>query len=360
MLRLLKIGEYFVVSGFMRYSLTCLLLLVAVSLRAELVTNLYEVRVPVADRSQAALDSASRQALSQVFVKVTGGDTAAANPTLAVALGKSRSYVQQYAYLREVAAEQPLSVRFEFDGQVINDLVAQAGVPLWTANRPSVLVWLVVEDQQGRTFVSMDLASEMAAELASEFDSRGVPSQLPLFDLADSAALSTDQAWRLSAPALLAASQRYGGADILAGRVASLSTGSWLGDWSYLSGGRRLDRSVTAGSTGEFIQSGVALVAGDMSSRYAVAATRSVSSGVPMVVQGVRNYADYAGIVAWLEGLELIDYANVEQIEGQRILLRLHAQAGAQQLAAIIELNERLVPVQQPLSEQGLSYQWQN
>ena len=62
--------------------------------------------------------------------------------------------------------------------------------------------------------------------------------------------------------------------------------------------------------------------------------------------------------MAWLEGLELIDHANVEQIEGEQIELRLHAQADAGQLAAIIELNERLVPVPPTTANSQLSYQW--
>jgi hypothetical protein len=78
-----------------------------------------------------------------------------------------------------------------------------------------------------------------------------------------------------------------------------------------------------------------------------------------MSVVGVFSYADYAGIVAWLEGLELIEHANIQRIRGDRVELRLHAQADAGQLAAIIELNKRLVPLTPADPNQPLSYQWQ-
>jgi hypothetical protein len=77
------------------------------------------------------------------------------------------------------------------------------------------------------------------------------------------------------------------------------------------------------------------------------------------LVSGVSGYNDYASIVAWLEGLELIEFANVESIRGDTIQLNLVAQADATQLAAIIELNEHLLPVLSHDSAVQLSYQWQ-
>jgi hypothetical protein len=114
-----------------------------------------------------------------------------------------------------------------------------------------------------------------------------------------------------------------------------------------------------------FFANGAALVAEEMSARYAVAPSAGSASGVAMSVVGVSKYADYAAIVSWLESLELIDVANVERVRGDRVELRLQAQADAGQLAAIIELNKRLeplpvAPIVQPGMAPGpqLSYQW--
>ncbi len=79
-----------------------------------------------------------------------------------------------------------------------------------------------------------------------------------------------------------------------------------------------------------------------------------------MQVVGVRDYGDYAGVVAWLESLELIEHANVEHIADDRIELRLVAQADASQLASIIELNDRLVPAPVAQTPGVLFYQWRD
>ena len=336
------------------------LLLAAMSLRAELVRDLYSAQVPVADQGATALAGASRDALSEVLVKVSGSVDVLRDPVIAAALGQARKHVLQYAYVRNALIASGLEAQIEFDDSYIVDLITRAGVPLWTANRPQVLVWLVMEDSSGRYFVNAETAPELSAALVAAFSRRGVPMQVPLFDLADSAALSTQQAWRQYRPALEAASQRYAVQDIMAGRLVALSTGKATGDWSYFSAGDRLDRSISAADASEFAARGAAMVAEDMAARYAVAPTAADAGGISMSVQGVRRYADYANIVAWLEGLELIEHANIERVSGDTIELRLQAQAGPQQLAAIIELNARLTPIPPLVAHTQLSYLWQD
>ena len=339
--------------------LALLLLAVAGAARAELVEGLYSAEVPVADQSSAELARASRAALSEVLVKVSGSAAVLRNPAIGSALGTARNNLQQYAYGRAPGGGGALVARMEFDGKYIKDLLIGAGAPIWTANRPVVLVWLVIEDAGGRRFVNPETAPELVAALGAEFARRGVPLRLPLFDLADAAALTPDQAWQLDGPALTLASGRYNLQDILAGRFVRLATGGIAGEWTYLYGDQDSRRSVTVENEQLFLQDGVAIVAEAMAARYAVAASADGGSGLVMSVSGVSSYADYAAVVSWLEGLELIERADLESLQGDTILLRLQAQADAVQLAAIIELNKRLVPVPTGGPAAQLNYQWQ-
>jgi hypothetical protein len=339
--------------------LPVLMLAAPLAPRAEIVRGLYSAEVPVADQSAQALSRASRVALAEVLVKVSGSSDVLQYPVIKAALPEARAHVQQYAYRQAREPGGQLSVRLEFDDSYVTRLVTTAGAPLWTANRPVVLVWLVVEDGGPRYFVSQESAPELAQQLLQAFARRGVPARLPLYDLADAAALNTEEAWRLYAPALQAASGRYDVEDVLAGRAAALTSGEVVGDWSYFDGVSRSDRSFTAPDTEAFMRSGVSIVAEKLAARYAVAPSGAAEGGIRMSVVGVSTYSDYANIVAWLEGLELIDHANVERVEGDTLELRLHAQADAGQLAAIIELNQRLVPQPVAASENVLNYQWQ-
>jgi hypothetical protein len=330
------------------------------TVRAEMIQGMYSAEVPVADQSSAELVRASRLALSEVLVKVSGSVDVLGNPVIAEALRSARKHLQRYAYITAPGASAGLEVTVLFDRAYITDLVIEAGAPLWTANRPVVLVWLVGEEADGRQFINVETQPALVTAMRDEFSRRGVPVQMPLYDLADAATLSPDQAWGLDGATFEHASARYDLQNVLAGRFARLSTGQVVGEWTYLQGEERVMRSVTAKNEELFLREGVALVAESMATRYAVAASGS-DGGLTLAVSGVTRYADYAAIVAWLEGLELVERASIETVQGDKILLRLQAQTDATQLATIMELNKRLVPAPMsfPASADQLNYQWQ-
>jgi uncharacterized protein len=331
----------------------------AIPLRAETVENLYAGVVEAQGRSNSALNTASREALAQVLVKVSGSPQVLADPTIQASLGQARNLVLQYAYL-EAGDGSGVPVRFEFDGESVTKIITDAGVPLWTANRPVVLVWLVSETELGPQFVSPDSDPQMTSELLAAFGRRGVPLQLPLFDLADTAALRPDEVWRISEPAVEVASRRYGHEDVLIGRVSVVNDETWIGGWSYLDGRRRLDANVAGAALPQFMDAGVNLVADTMAARYAVAPTLGLEGGISMSVAGVNSYGDYAAVIALLESVELVESVRVVGVQGDRLRLRLAAQVDPGQLAGIFRLNENLQETPGADQRDQLSYQWQN
>ncbi len=250
--------------------------------RAEMVQDMYSAEVPVADQSSAELARAARLALSEVLVKVSGSADLLRNPEIQAALANARSRVERYSYIEGPGVPRQLSVRMLYDSAYVTGLVIAAGAPIWTANRPAVLVWLVLQDAAGRLFVNPDTAPALMAALQAEFSRRAVPVQLPLYDLVDSAALTPDQAWSLDDPALVQASTRYNLQDVLVGRVSLLASGGVAGDWSYRHGEDQIRRTVTVENEELFLREGVALVAQAMAARYAVAAS-AVDGSITMV-----------------------------------------------------------------------------
>ena len=340
-----------------------LLWLLAVSMaqgaQADVVEDLYAARVPVADQGAEARATAAREALSEVLVKVSGSTALLQSAAIEKALGEAQGRVQEFSYERGEEGDAPLLANFVFEGGYITDLVTRAGAPLWTANRPQVLAWVILEDAQGKRFISWDGTPKEARRLAAAFSRRGVPVQLPVFDLDDFAALGAEDAWALNEAAIRTASARYNVQDVLAGRLALPVDGTVAGEWRYFHQENRLERAVAAPDLDAFLRDGVDIVAGQMSARYAVASTAGVEGSVLISVTGVATYADYAAIVHWLENLEPVRFANVERVQGERLDLRLQAQGDATKLAAIIELNHRLQPVPDTGSGAQLNYQWQ-
>jgi hypothetical protein len=335
-----------------------LLLFVFNAWPAELVRDLYVADIPVADRGEAELARAATEGLAQVLVKVSGSVDVLQRPEIAPALQGARGRVQQYSYSRVDAGSGELSARVEFDAAQVRDMLVSAGAPIWTATRPAVLVWLVVEEAGERRFLSPGTHPELATQLAEGFRRRGVPLRFPLLDLTDAAALDPAEAWHLPSPLLVAASTRYRAGEVLAGRLAVLASGDVVGDWAYLSTQGRQGRSVPRTEPGLFMQAGVELVVEDMAARYAISGVEA-SGAVSLRVRGVSSYADYAAIISWLEGLEPISQARLTALDEGTLTLAIVAAADLAQLASIIELNPRMRPVAGNSGE-GLEYQWRN
>ncbi len=326
-----------------------LLLIAAIGLAlpasAVVVEDLHRALVDVEDHSNAQLQAATREALSQVLVKVSGSPAVLANEQLTAALDEASRYMQRYQYLRP--EDGSLKLQVHFDPQSVNDLLRNAGAPLWTANRPPLLVWLVVDDATGRHIATPDSNPELFDTLTRELERRGVPVTFPLYDLQDTLAISVQALWRLDELAVYRASQRYGVANVLVGRMTALPGERWMGDWSYLYNQDSAAGSLYGQSAQAYSGEMVDFVADRMAGRYAVAADAQALE-VLVRVDDIDAFADYRTVLQYLEGIELVDDAWPAYLEGDSVVFRLAAQADAEALHRIVALNRRLQRQAQP------------
>lgn len=334
--------------------------LVPLSGRAAIVADLYSAQVPVDDRGTAALTDAAQAALSQVLVKVSGSEGVLQSPEVISAMGSARNRVLTYAYVEQPGEAAQPEVRFEFDADYVTDLVRRSGAPLWTANRPPVLAWVVVQEDNRQRFLSEESDAELADAIKEAFSRRGLILQLPLHDLKDAAAVRASDAWSRNRTTLREASRRYAVADIAIARFTAAADGEYAADWVYWSADDAVTAPSRRGQPEGVVQLGADLIADTMAARYAVSPSSGEVIAVRMLVSGVFEYGDYAGIVRWLRSLEPISYANLERVQGDRLTLVMGTRAQPSSLRRIIELNERLVPEQTRDPYVPLSYRWQN
>lgn len=365
---LLKWQIIVVVDGlFLRRSSIPVFVLIALWLAAGpvaavVVENLYQADVAVKDHSSRVLQKATRDGLAQVLVKVSGSREVLKNTEVKQALTRNRQYLQRYQYQRLEAGE--LSLQIHYDSQLVTELLTQAQQPLWTANRPPVLIWLVVDDAAGRHIASAHSHPELVSALRLELLQRGVPAVFPLLDLQDTVALNVYDLWRQDNLAIYRASQRYTVGSTLVGRLSALSNGRWMGDWLYLQESGKAASSFYGEELQAMSYNAINFVAERMAERYAVAAGSGQAEDLLIQVDNLADYAAYRAVIDYLEGIELIDSAYPAYFNGDTMVLRLRAQAEAEQLHRIIALSHRLQrqQTQSPLilgSEQAqLVYRW--
>jgi hypothetical protein len=245
---------------------------------------LYEVSVPLKGSTDADRAAGMTEALRAVAVRASGRREAADNPTI-VAANPSR-YVQRYS----TTADRTLKVGF--DSRATEQLLQQAGLPSWPAERPLTEVNAPVNDPA-------------VVEAAAQW--RGLPIT-----------------WSAGGPAPTGSARAV---------LTGVPSGAEFA-WTFTHDGRTVQ---ARGSP----QDGINLAADTLATRYAPLSTRS-SNSLTLRVGGMDDLGDYSGLLAYLRELSLVHDVEVESLEGAVVTVRLAVRGDRELLARIAALDGRL------------------
>ena len=310
-----------------RNALALLLLLPAV---AQADIALYQAAVPLQDATEAARAAGFGEALRIATVRASGRRAAATNRVIAAAAADPSRYVQQYS----TTPDRMLKVGF--DGRGVEQLLQQAGLPLWPAERPTTLVELFVPSVAGGTRAV--LAAERPperAEIERAAQVRGVPLAWPpqAIDLAQA-----------RNPSVSGATQAV---------LVGVSSGARI-DWQFLHAGQK------AQSQGG-PSAGADLAADSLAARYAPASTLGLSTQ-SVRVGGVADLRSYAGLLEYLQSLSLVRAVSVDELTGATVRLQLSLRGDVELLRRIAALDTHLqagVRVAEPPGAEGTDFTWQ-
>ncbi|MEX1665034.1 DUF2066 domain-containing protein [Zhongshania arctica] len=322
-----------------------ILLALSTQVAAAVVGNLYDDQLLVASQSRAALTEGAATALERVFIRVSGKRQVRDNPVVAAALAKPEPFMTQYRYQRSKNAEgiDELELKLSFSPRQVNATLQSAGLPIWSANRPAVLVWLIADTIDGRQFIGADAGNELLSALEAEAQRRGVVVQMPLFDLADSANLSAAELWEMSVDDVREASARYSTPFILMGRMSQFSTGQWIGSWAVLQGSESLRLDSEGMTEAEVLAPPIDYLADMQAATYSVAAGAGSSANTMIHVSGIKDFASYASLVTYLEGLAVIQHANTVWLDQDQLILELVLNDDMEKVRRFLSLDGRLL-----------------
>lgn len=312
------------------------------------VDNLYAAEVPMQAGSRG-LQRAFDMALSQVLIKVTGRREEGSNAEIRAAIGDPSRYVQQY----RIDEENQVWVRF--DEIALRGALDGIGASLWGAERPSTLVWLVVDDGSGqRQMLGAERATEPTTQvpafapeedeqlvvireaLLGAADERGLPLILPLMDSEELTSIPLSDVWGGYTESLVEASTRYTPDAVLVGRARSATFEETDVRWTLLLDDERF-------SWQGDVASGPDDVADFFAGRLATAA--GSSSDIMLSVYDVDSLDAYGRLSAYLGSLDLVDELAVERVREDRVIFRLRIRGDADRLMRSIALQRILQPV---------------
>jgi len=281
----------------------------------------YTVVVPVTDTSEAQRDQAFADGLTQVLVRVAGGQDLRSKPGYADALKGAPGLVQQYQYQR---AGNGLAVQATFDPGAVRRLIAQIGVAP-AGVKPPVLA--VVRGADG-SLLGKDALDPLGQAVTARGGSVVYPDPAGAPDPAKLAAAD---------PATLAAvSQQYKTGLILLG---SLQGGS--ADWTLISGGQPQHWSGQGTTQAALLaDAGNALV--DRLGQQLNVIGSTVSDG-RLWVSGLGSAADYANLLAALRADPAVRQVVTLGAKDDGMLLAVKASMPPPVLAASLAAGGRFI-----------------
>lgn len=358
----------------------CLLMVLVQPCSALQVTELYNHQVAVGDESDAERRRAFGEALAAVVVKVTGERTWLQHPAIEQARNNAQSYVEAFSYASEIRVLVPASVADEpstaagavtsveqrvikvsFAARLIDQLLADANIPVWDSNRPSVLVWMALQTEAGeRSLLTADSDPQIIEHMQRFAAERGLPIIFPLLDFEDRRNLTADSVWTLDQVAIVNASQRYGADSVLVGRVYFAASGEVVGLWQFIFQDEAEVFDAFDTDLQSYLYTSLDRITTKLARYFAIVPGASKQQLVRLRVDGIRNLTAYASLMSYVSNLGLVESVAVAQMDGDRLELELGLVGDTQQLFELLALDRDLLPIASSLADTPsmLHYRW--
>lgn len=307
---------------------------------AATVSGLYEAEVPVEDVQQQSRASAISTAMGLVLIKLTGNRYAPADPELRPVIRRAETYLREFSY----PGENILRVRFDEDS-LSRDL-RNLDIPVWGIERPSTLIWLVINDESGSRLLGLDGDPDYISMIDNRVRRRGLVLIYPLLDLVDSMSVQpADISWGYL-QTILDASRRYPADSILTGSLDSPVPGIWTGTWTaYLNGETRTWQ--TEGDIPEIvIDEGIDGIADFLAENY-IQEDIIDQSSVLIAVTDINDVDQYARALKYLKSLSFVSRVHVNAVMDGEVRFLINAHGGCTALSRAIEIGRRLEPLDQ-------------
>ena len=370
----LQIGETLRI---LLFFLACLFLLPTAT--ALHVTGLYDHLIAVNNESDAERNRAIRDAFEAVVLKVTGEHRWLEHPSIEQALENAQSYVGGISYSSEMvplivtpntSTSMPPSlapkverrfIEVNFAASLIDQLLASANIPVWTSNRPSVLVWMALQNAEGeRKMLTAEENQQIVSYIQNFAEQRAIPIIFPVLDFEDRRNLSVDAVWGLDDSAIIEASERYGADSILTGRLYFTASGELVGLWQFIFQGETqifdgFDEDLNA-----YLHAPLDRITSQLASYFSLVPEATTQQIVRLQVEGVRDLSAYSALLSYVSGLGLVDSVVTAALDGERLELELGLVGDSGQLFELIALDRDLLPIQssQAGSRGVLHYRW--
>ncbi|GAB4360302.1 MAG: DUF2066 domain-containing protein [Immundisolibacter sp.] len=314
-------------------SLLALCLLMLQPATAAQALDLYRARVPLTDAGQAAQQEAVVAAFGQVLAQVAGRGAPARLAAREAGKQAAARTVLGYGFSQDADGGMLLEARFDPAG--VRRFLAEQGVATVPDSRPTLLLWLQLQQDGTKLWLGADEPPALAAAVDDAARTRGWPLLLPVLDLAERRQLppNADPHTPATRAALNALAARYAPDGVLIGRLVG-SDGRWR-VVLYLNRPGTVDYTWSA--TGASAQAAMAAAFDQLGAHLAVAPPSGPPQAVEISIDGVHDLAAYGRVWNHLSQITAIQQLRPHVLDDRRVVFGFALPGGAAALASRVE-----------------------
>ncbi len=277
-----------------------------------------------------ATPAARLRALDEVLVRLTGRVEVSPVAGLGLQAGDVPALVQSQQMVRVPRLDadgerfEQLRLRIEFDPTAINRLLARNGLPRWGRERPAILLWMAVEDDDGARLAEDPRLEQAVREAGRRY---GLELIRPLGDALDLAEVQLADVRGGFLDAAEPGADRYW-ASMVAMLDLRAESDHWTGRWFWRLEGRDASRSLSADAPGLLIDRGVADMLAALVERYAMRPEVDSDGWQPVLVEGIVDPVQYAEVLRYLEDLSRVEGLRVSGAREREVAFELLVSGG--------------------------------
>lgn len=288
-------------------------------------------------------DANFQKAFTQVLIKVTGNPNVMTLPTVRANLANVTNMVKSYSTSSDPLNPSQTVLAVTFNSSAIQKILTDAGQPMWDAERPKTLIWLVVNNSNSKnTVLDNDAATKqpVAVALTQIARNRGLPIFFPLLDLSDEALISKNA--NSSAPLTTADMQslanRYHVDSILAG-VITPEGNQWQAQWRYLLDSAPINWSQDSDTANNIAEQAINTVASTMVAQLAISTISNIQTDALLQINQVSNLQTYSQLSQCLSHLSNMTSLAPVDLNDKQVTFKVHFNGNSEQLIQTAQKN---------------------
>lgn len=321
-----------------------------------IVDRLYEADLMTKSKDATEREIALSEGLEQVLTRVSGKPEVVKHPTVASAIKNPNRFVQQYAYHGD-------NLEAVFNPGLVQKLLSDAQFPIWSQNRPELVLWLAMENGKDRRLVGIETDPQIVALIERSANLRGLPVVVPLMDIEDMSKVTVTDIASQFPSALEQASERYRYDGLLVGymRTRDEDSNNWQTEWKLIIDGQSHTWQSDGLGINQAIQTGIDGVVDKLASLYAVTPSKTSGQAILLRVDDIFSVTDYAKAMAYLKNLSHVQDVYVHQVEAGRTVFKVipKHENGLEAITSSMDLSSEMVALAgEGLDDVDVAYRW--